>query len=155
MRISCSTTSQKCSIGLRSGDCGGHLSKVNSLSCSRNQSWDDLRFVTWCIILLEEAIRRWYTVVIKGWTWTFLQWCHMKRHNKIFTKMWGVYSLLWDTFYIYILGLYLSNILVIEYSTETSIDESDNYFFFLNSNPKYTRENKTSLLKWTSNLFPF
>ncbi len=23
----------KCSIGLRSGDCGGHLSKVNSLSC--------------------------------------------------------------------------------------------------------------------------
>ncbi len=33
-----STTSQRCSIGLRSGDCGGHLSKVNSLSCSRNQS---------------------------------------------------------------------------------------------------------------------
>ncbi len=28
----------RCSIGLRSGDCGGHLSKVNSLSCSRNQS---------------------------------------------------------------------------------------------------------------------
>ncbi len=36
--ISCSTTSQRCSIGLRSGDCGGFLSKVNSLSCSRNQS---------------------------------------------------------------------------------------------------------------------
>ncbi len=33
-----STTSQMCSIGLRSGDCGGHLSKLNSLSCSRNQS---------------------------------------------------------------------------------------------------------------------
>ncbi len=31
-------SSQRCSIGLRSGDCGGHLSKVNSLSCSRNQS---------------------------------------------------------------------------------------------------------------------
>ncbi len=31
-------TSQRCSIGLRSGDCGGHLRKVNSLSCSRNQS---------------------------------------------------------------------------------------------------------------------
>ncbi len=28
----------RCIIGLRSGDCGGHLSKVNSLSCSRNQS---------------------------------------------------------------------------------------------------------------------
>ncbi len=38
MRISRSTTSQMCSIGLRSGDCGGYLSKVNSLSCSRNQS---------------------------------------------------------------------------------------------------------------------
>ncbi len=38
MRISRSTTSQRCSIGLRSGDCGGHLSKVNSSSCSRNQS---------------------------------------------------------------------------------------------------------------------
>ncbi len=25
-------------IGLRPGDCGGHLSKVNTLSCSRNQS---------------------------------------------------------------------------------------------------------------------
>ncbi len=29
----------------------------------------------------------------------FLQCCHMKRY-KIFTKMWGVYSLLWDTVYI-------------------------------------------------------
>ncbi len=38
MWISRSTSSQRCSIGLRSGDCGGHLSKVNSLSCSRNQS---------------------------------------------------------------------------------------------------------------------
>ncbi len=38
MRISHSTTSQRCSIRLLSGDCGGHLSKVNSLSCSRNQS---------------------------------------------------------------------------------------------------------------------
>ncbi len=28
---------------------------------------------------------------------SFLQFCHMKRYNKIFTKMWGVYSLLWDT----------------------------------------------------------
>ncbi len=38
MRISRSTTSQRCSIGLQSDDRGGHLSKVNSLSCSRNQS---------------------------------------------------------------------------------------------------------------------
>ncbi len=32
MRISRSTTSQRCSIGLRSGDCGGHLSKVQETS---------------------------------------------------------------------------------------------------------------------------
>ncbi len=38
MQIFRSTTSQRCSIGLRSGDCGGNLSKVNSLSCSKNQS---------------------------------------------------------------------------------------------------------------------
>ncbi len=52
MRISRSTTSQRCSIGLRSGDCGGHLSKVNSSSCSRNQS--EMIWALWrCIILLE------------------------------------------------------------------------------------------------------
>ncbi len=45
MQISRSTTSQMCSIGLRSGDCGGHLSKVNSLSCSRNQS--EMIWVLW------------------------------------------------------------------------------------------------------------
>ncbi len=32
---------------------------------------------------------------------SFLKCCHMKRYNKIFTKMWGVYSLLWDTVYIF------------------------------------------------------
>ncbi len=32
--------------------------------------WDYLSFVTWFIILLDVAIRRWYTVVIKGWTWS-------------------------------------------------------------------------------------
>ncbi len=64
--ISRSTTSQMCSIGLRSGDCGGHLSKVNSLSCSRNQS--EMIWALWrCIILLEVASEDGYTVVIKGW----------------------------------------------------------------------------------------
>ncbi len=33
---------------------------------------------------------------------SFVQCCHMKRYNKIFTKMWMVYSLMWDTVYIYI-----------------------------------------------------
>ncbi len=56
MWISCFTTSQRCSIGLRSGDCGGHLSKVNSLSnMFKKPVWDDLSFVTWCIILQEVA----------------------------------------------------------------------------------------------------
>ncbi len=36
---------------------------MNSLS--KKPVWDDLSFVTWCIILLEVVIRRWYTVVIK------------------------------------------------------------------------------------------
>ncbi len=30
---------------------------------------------------------------------SFLQCCHMKKYKKIFTQMWGVYSLLWDTVY--------------------------------------------------------
>ncbi len=69
MRISRSTTSQRCSIGLRSGDCGGHLSKVNSLSCSRNQS--EMIWSLWHGALsCWKYIRRWYTVVIKGWTWS-------------------------------------------------------------------------------------
>ncbi len=33
---------------------------------------------------------------------SFLQCCHMKTYNKIFTKMWEVYSLLWDTLHIFI-----------------------------------------------------
>jgi len=36
MWISCSSTFQSYSIGLRSGDCRDHLNLVNSLSCSRN-----------------------------------------------------------------------------------------------------------------------
>ncbi|XP_073795600.1 mucolipin-3 isoform X6 [Danio rerio] len=61
MPISRSTTSQSCSIGLSSGDCGGHLSTVNSSSCSRNQSE-----MTCCVILLEVAIRRWRHCAHKG-----------------------------------------------------------------------------------------
>ncbi len=58
MWISRSTTSQRCSIGLRSGDCGGHLSKVNSLSCSRNQS--EMSWALWHSALsCWKYIRRW------------------------------------------------------------------------------------------------
>ena len=65
MQISCSTTSQRCSFGLRSGDCGGHLSTVNSSSCSRNQSemielYDMLRYPA------GSSIRRWRHCAHKG-----------------------------------------------------------------------------------------
>uniref|UniRef100_A0A0E9RHJ6 Uncharacterized protein n=1 Tax=Anguilla anguilla TaxID=7936 RepID=A0A0E9RHJ6_ANGAN len=32
LRTTCSISSQRCSIGLRSGDCVGHWSKLKSLS---------------------------------------------------------------------------------------------------------------------------
>lgn len=35
--LSCSNTSWRCTIGLRSGGSGGHLTTVNALSCWRNQ----------------------------------------------------------------------------------------------------------------------
>ncbi len=65
MWISRSTTSQRCSIGLRSGDCGGHLSKVNSLSCSRNQS--EMIWAVWHGALsCWKYIRRWVHCSHKG-----------------------------------------------------------------------------------------
>ncbi len=64
MRISRSTTSQRCSIGLRSGDCGGHLSKVNSFSCSRNQS--EMIYALWHY----PAGSSYKKMGIKGWTWS-------------------------------------------------------------------------------------
>ncbi len=67
MRISRSTTSQRCSIGLRSGDCGGHLSKVNSLSCSRNQS--EMIWALWHYPA-GSSYKKMGTLVIKGWTWS-------------------------------------------------------------------------------------
>ncbi len=54
MWISRSTTSQRCSIGLRSAVSGGDLSLVNSLSCSRNQS--EMIWALW--IYLEAGITR-------------------------------------------------------------------------------------------------
>ncbi len=67
MRISRSTTSQRCSIGLRSGDCGNHLSKVNSLSCSRNQS--AMIWALWHYPAGSSHQKR-GKLVIKRWTWS-------------------------------------------------------------------------------------
>ena len=66
MPISRSTTSQSCSVGLRSGD-WRPLESRELIVMFKKPVWDDMSFVTWCIILLEAAIRRWDTVLIKGW----------------------------------------------------------------------------------------
>ncbi len=66
MWISRSTTSQRCCIGLRSGDCG-----VKWTHCHVQKN--SLRWFELCDMLHYPAgssIRRWYTVVIKGWTWS-------------------------------------------------------------------------------------
>ena len=59
-----STSSQRCSTGFRSGDWEGHWRTLNSLSCSWNQ-FDNFRFVTWHIIMLDIAIRKWVAM----WPW--------------------------------------------------------------------------------------
>ncbi len=65
MWISRSNTSQRCSIGLISGECGGHLSKVNSLLCSRNQS--EMIWALWHAALsCWKYIRRWGHCSHKG-----------------------------------------------------------------------------------------
>ncbi len=65
MRISRSTSSKRCSIGLRSGDCGSHLSKVNSLSCSRNQY--EMIWALWHgALFCWKYIRRWVHCSHKG-----------------------------------------------------------------------------------------
>ncbi len=65
MWISRSTTSQRCSTGLRSRECGGHLSKVNSLSCSRNLS--EMIWALWHGALsCWKYIRRWVHCSHKG-----------------------------------------------------------------------------------------
>lgn len=45
----------KGSLWLESGDCGGHSSTVDSLSCSRNQI--EMSFVVWCVILQDVVTR--------------------------------------------------------------------------------------------------
>lgn len=51
--------SQRCSVGRRSGDCGGCGSPVNSLSPSRSQS--EMTGALRHVVLPEEVIRRWWT----------------------------------------------------------------------------------------------
>ncbi len=65
MQISSSTTSQKCSIGLRFGDCGDHLSKVNSFHVQEAS----LRWFELCDMVHYPAgssIRQWVHCSHKG-----------------------------------------------------------------------------------------
>lgn len=62
MRLSYSTTPHRCSIGLRVGYCGGYLNTVDPLHV---QISVDLSFVTWSIVLLGLAVRRWVQCIHK------------------------------------------------------------------------------------------
>lgn len=55
----CYTTSQSCSIALRFGNCGDHLSKRTvQLKKKKKTYWDDFNLATLGVILLEAAIKR-------------------------------------------------------------------------------------------------
>lgn len=74
MWISCSITAQKFPIWLRSIGCWGRLDTAKSVF--KKRAGDDSSFVSWCVIRLKVAIRRCYTVFMKGWTCseTTLRW---------------------------------------------------------------------------------
>ncbi len=65
-----------------------NLNKVNSFSCSRNQS--EMSWALWhgALSCWKVAIRRWSTVVIKGWTWsaTILRYAGVFKRCSIGTK---------------------------------------------------------------------
>lgn len=71
--VSCTSMMQiswspRCSVGLRSGDCGGCSNTLSSLSCSRNQLEIILVRGMRCAILLEAEYG--CTVAIKGLAWS-------------------------------------------------------------------------------------
>lgn len=68
MWISPSSTSQRCPIWLRSNDCDGHLSTVNSLLFSRKQ----MIWALWHgeLTCWKQSPEDGYTVIIKVWTWS-------------------------------------------------------------------------------------
>ncbi len=52
--------------------------------------WDDLSFVTWCIILLEVAIRRWVHWMMNEWCIYIALFVYCCTPKALFTIMWGV-----------------------------------------------------------------
>lgn len=65
MWVSDSTTSQICSVGLRSGDYGCHLSTVDSMSSQRNQFEMNEALTCW-----KQQSDEGYSMIMKGWTWS-------------------------------------------------------------------------------------
>lgn len=70
MQPSCSNIYQRCSVGLRAGDFGGHLSTSKLTAMLNKPVWENLNFVTWSAILPETPIRRWKHCIYKGWPWS-------------------------------------------------------------------------------------
>ncbi len=66
-----------------------------------------------CWVILRGLYKLYILTTLHCSKVSFLQCCYMKIYNKIFTKMWGVYSLLRDTVYrhtIYLCGINEKNI---------------------------------------------
>ena len=65
-----SSTSHRCSIGLRSEEFGGQVNTVNWSLCSSNHSWTS--FAVWLGVLShwKKPLPSGKTVCIKGWTWS-------------------------------------------------------------------------------------
>lgn len=71
LEISCSNTTQRCLIGLRPGTGRGHWKgtgrTLNSLTCHETSEMN-FCYVTWNIVMLEVARRKWYIVAMKECT---------------------------------------------------------------------------------------
>ncbi len=97
MLISRSTTSQRCSIGLRSGDCGGHLSKVKHITIvvvySKAMHYYNCTFET--TVLLNMKI--WKVIIIYSHSFCFKEvrfFFFIWTEKKIFLRMWVTKHLL-------------------------------------------------------------
>lgn len=84
MWIFYSTTSQRCSVWLRSGECGCRLSTANT---SHVQETSEIIWSFWYVVLSywKEPSEVRYTVLIKRWTWStvFRQLCKQMLNQKL------------------------------------------------------------------------
>lgn len=82
--VSCISTSQRCSVWLRSGECGCRLSTANT---SHVQETSEIIWSFWYVVLSywKEPSEVRYTVLIKRWTWStvFRQMCKQMLNQKL------------------------------------------------------------------------